>query len=66
MFTLYADGTATDKTIQLDGTVDPVRDIETINLDNKVKNGRYNLMGQPIDENYKGIVIENGVKKIQR
>ena len=40
--------------------------IETINLDNKVKSGRYNLMGQPVDENYKGIVIENGVKKIQR
>ena len=40
--------------------------IETINLDNQVKSGRYNLLGQPVNENYKGIVIENGVKKIQR
>lgn len=27
---------------------------------------RYNLMGQPVDNDYKGIVIENGVKKIIR
>ncbi len=40
--------------------------IETINVDNKVKSGRFNLLGQPVNENYKGIVIENGVKKIQK
>ena len=40
--------------------------IETLNLDNNVVNGRYNLLGQPVNENYKGIVIENGVKKIQK
>ena len=40
--------------------------IENLKIDNNVKSGRYNLMGQPVDENYKGIVIENGVKKIQR
>ena len=40
--------------------------IETINVENKVKSGRFNLLGQPVNENYKGIVIENGVKKIQK
>ena len=40
--------------------------IEEINVTNNVKSGRYNLLGQPVNENYKGIVIENGVKKIQR
>ena len=40
--------------------------IETLNVDNNVKSGRYNLLGQPVNENYKGIVIENGVKKIQK
>ena len=40
--------------------------IETINLNNAVQSGRYNLLGQPVNENYKGIVIENGVKKIQK
>ena len=40
--------------------------IESINVNNNVKSGRYNLLGQPVNENYKGIVIENGVKKIQR
>ena len=27
---------------------------------------RYNLLGQPVDENYKGIVILNGKKLMQR
>lgn len=27
---------------------------------------RYNLLGQPVDENYHGIVIEDGVKKIMQ
>ena len=40
--------------------------IETINANSNVKSGRYNLLGQPVNENYKGIVIENGVKKIQK
>ncbi len=40
--------------------------IETINVENKAKSGRFNLLGQPVNENYKGIVIENGVKKIQK
>ena len=45
--------------------VGTITGIETINIDNNVKSGRYNILGQPVDENYKGIVIENGVKKIQ-
>lgn len=33
----------------------------------KTKSGvRYNLMGQPVDENYKGIVIQDGKKFIQK
>ena len=40
--------------------------IENINVSNIVNSGRYNLLGQPVNENYKGIVIENGVKKIQK
>jgi hypothetical protein len=39
--------------------------IETITVA-PAKSGRYNLLGQPVNENYKGIVIENGVKKIQK
>ena len=27
--------------------------------------GRYNLLGQPVDENYHGIVIRNGQKRVQ-
>ena len=40
--------------------------IENINVDNNDKISRYNILGQPVNENYKGIVIENGVKKIQK
>ncbi|MBR5640302.1 MAG: hypothetical protein IKW83_11340, partial [Muribaculaceae bacterium] len=50
-------------TLTIEGTI---TGIETINAANNVKSGRYNLLGQPVNENYKGIVIENGVKKIQR
>ena len=40
--------------------------IETISISNTANTHRFNLLGQPVDENYKGIVIENGVKKIQK
>ena len=40
--------------------------VENLNVNNIAKSGRYNLLGQPVNENYKGIVIENGVKKIQK
>lgn len=36
-----------------------------INAQNK-RDQRYDLLGQPVDENYHGIVIENGVKKIMQ
>lgn len=37
------------------------------NISVKTKSGvRYNLMGQPVDENYKGIVIQDGKKFIQK
>ncbi len=46
--------------------VGTISGIETLNLDNNIASGRYNLLGQPVNENYKGIVIENGMKKIQK
>ena len=36
--------------------------IENINVDNNGSTQRYNLMGQPVDNNYRGIVIEKGKK----
>ncbi|MBR5119287.1 MAG: hypothetical protein IK100_11690 [Muribaculaceae bacterium] len=50
-------------TLTIEGTISA---IETINADMSAKSGRYNLLGQPVNENYKGIVIENGVKKVQK
>lgn len=40
--------------------------IETIGTNNPGITTRYNLQGQPVGSDYKGIVIENGVKKIAR
>ncbi len=51
-------------TLKINGTT--LTGIEELNINNAAKSGRFNLMGQPVDENYKGIVIENGVKKIQK
>lgn len=51
-------------TLKINGTT--LTSIEELNINNAAKSGRFNLMGQPVDENYKGIVIENGVKKIQK
>lgn len=39
--------------------------ITDVKSDVKVSTGRYNLLGQPVDENYRGIVIENGQKVIR-
>lgn len=40
-------------------------DVEEISVATPQKNRvRYNIMGQPVDENYKGLVIENGKKMI--
>lgn len=40
--------------------------IETISTNASGITTRYNLQGQPVGSDYKGIVIENGVKKIAR
>lgn len=36
--------------------------INTINVDNNGSTQRYNILGQPVDSNYRGIVIEKGKK----
>lgn len=38
--------------------------ITDINVDNNGSTQRYNIMGQPVDNNYRGIVIEKGKKLI--
>jgi hypothetical protein len=41
--------------------------INTISNDNKATNGNiYNLNGQQVNKNYKGVVIENGQKRINK
>lgn len=47
-----------------DGTVPSA--IETITTNVPGTTTRYNLQGQPVGSDYKGIVIENGVKKIAK
>ena len=36
--------------------------IDNINVDNNGSTQRYNILGQPVDSNYRGIVIEKGKK----
>ncbi len=36
--------------------------ITDINVDNNISTQRYNILGQPVDNNYRGIVIEKGKK----
>ena len=38
--------------------------VDYLNIDNSKSAQRYNLMGQPVGNNYKGIVIQNGKKII--
>ena len=38
--------------------------VDNLNIDNSKNTQRYNLMGQPVGNNYKGIVIQNGKKII--
>ena len=38
--------------------------IEEINVNESKSGKRYNLMGQPVGRDYKGVVIENGKKII--
>ena len=39
--------------------------ITDVKSDTQVSTGRYNLLGQPVDANYRGIVIENGKKVVK-
>ena len=39
--------------------------ITEVKSDTPVNTGRYNLLGQPVDPNYRGIVIENGKKVVK-
>lgn len=38
--------------------------VDNLNIDNSKNARRYNLMGQPVGNNYKGIVIQYGKKII--
>lgn len=40
--------------------------VDNLNINQQRSVIRYNLMGQPVSSDYKGIVIENGVKKVIR
>lgn len=40
--------------------------VDNINIEQLPSGTRYNLMGQPVGPDYKGIIIENGVKKVIR
>ena len=55
--------TAEDVTITVDDTPTGVT---TVNADAAKSGRRYNLMGQPVGKDYKGIVIEDGKKVIVR
>ena len=39
--------------------------IDEVKSDAVKSTGRYNLLGQPVSESYRGIVIENGKKVIK-
>ena len=41
-------------------------DIQAVETDNTVNAKIYNVLGQPVDENYRGVVIRNGKKFIQK
>ncbi|MBR5117454.1 MAG: hypothetical protein IK100_02270 [Muribaculaceae bacterium] len=40
--------------------------VEYLNIDKTKSGQRYNMMGQPVSHDYKGIVIENGQKRVIR
>ena len=40
--------------------------VDNLNINQQRSVTRYNLMGLPVGDDYKGIVIENGVKKVMR
>ena len=65
VFLLNGDGglTVTKLTLIKKGGADAIQTAKTVNTVNGV---RYNLAGQKVDENYKGIVILNGKKFMQK
>lgn len=40
--------------------------VNGINIERQSRGLRYNMLGQPVGDDYKGIVIEDGIKKIIR
>ncbi|MBQ4366528.1 MAG: Ig domain-containing protein, partial [Muribaculaceae bacterium] len=54
------DGKATPATCIV--TVETVTGIEDINVNNSGKHQRYNVLGQPVGDDYRGFVIEDGKK----
>ena len=65
VFLLNGDGglTVTKLTLIKKGGETAIQTVKTVNVANGV---RYNLAGQKVDENYKGIVILNGKKFMQK
>ena len=50
----------------LEVTSDTPTDIRTVTSDDETDTPTYNLMGVPVDEGYRGIVIKNGKKYIKK
>ena len=59
MFTLYLSKEAADAALSTDG-------IAALKAEAPQNHATYNLAGQQVDSNYKGIVIRNGNKFIQK
>lgn len=64
--TPYYDGGLTKvfDVFPLELPANPITAVTDIRSDENRSSIRYNLLGQPVDENYKGFVIENGQKMI--
>lgn len=59
--------TCNECTVNVNGIYNPAYSIEEIVRPAQPENGIiYNLLGQPVNENYKGIVIKNGKKYLQK
>lgn len=57
-----ANYTADDKGPAAPGVVTSIKNLK---VNNEVNSNRYNLTGQKVDKNYKGLTIQNGKKRIQ-
>ena len=63
----WASGDAREYSIVVDGSDDHTTSIDSINTQHpSTDSQRYNLAGQKVSENYKGIVIVNGKKYINK